>query len=176
MFHLVTGGSGSGKSLYAEERIAEFKDGQRIYIATMNASDPESMSRIERHRKMRKNKNFRTVECFTGLSGLQLPAGCNVLLEDMGNLMANEMFMQDGAGIHAYEAVREGVDHLMANAENLVIVTNEIFSDGIIYEDESMLYQKFMGKINQYMAGKAGRVTELVYGIPVTVKDIIKRT
>lgn len=39
MFVLVTGGSGSGKSAYAESRILEFGPGERIYLATMMCFD-----------------------------------------------------------------------------------------------------------------------------------------
>ena len=35
MLTLVTGGSGSGKSAFAEDRVLSFGDAQRIYIATM---------------------------------------------------------------------------------------------------------------------------------------------
>ena len=36
MLTLVTGGSGSGKSAFAEDRVLSFGDAQRIYIATMH--------------------------------------------------------------------------------------------------------------------------------------------
>ena len=91
MLTLVTGGSGSGKSAFAEDRVLSFGDAQRIYIATMHPFDEESHKRIERHQKMRAGKGFETVECYTGLKNVKLPAGCVVLLECMSNLVANEM-------------------------------------------------------------------------------------
>lgn len=66
MLTLVTGGSGSGKSAFAEDRVLSFGDAQRIYIATMHPFDEESHKRIERHQKMRAGKGFETVECYTG--------------------------------------------------------------------------------------------------------------
>ena len=53
MLTLVTGGSGSGKSAFAEDRVLSFGDARRIYIATMHPFDEESHKRIERHQKMR---------------------------------------------------------------------------------------------------------------------------
>ena len=97
MLTLVTGGSGSGKSAFAEDRVLSFGDAQRIYIATMHPFDEESHKRIERHQKMRAGKCFETVECYTGLKNVKLPAGCVVLLECMSNLVANEMFEEQGA-------------------------------------------------------------------------------
>ena len=35
MFRVVTGGSGSGKSAYAEQCVLDFGPAKRIYIATM---------------------------------------------------------------------------------------------------------------------------------------------
>ena len=48
-----------------------------------------------------------------------------------------------------------------------MIVTNEIFSDGILYEEESEQYKKELGQINQKLAEMAEEVVEVVYGIPV---------
>lgn len=42
MIHLITGGSGSGKSAYAESRIQQFDIDRRYYIATMQPFDEES--------------------------------------------------------------------------------------------------------------------------------------
>ena len=42
MITVITGGSGSGKSAYAEEIVTKFGDLNRIYIATMFPFDKES--------------------------------------------------------------------------------------------------------------------------------------
>ena len=170
MIHLITGGSGSGKSAFAENFLVNLGETKRFYIATMYPFDEESFRRIERHRNMRKEKKFTTVECYTGLKKLQLPSGCNILLECMSNLVANEMYREDGAGKETVSAVWSGVRHLAKTASNLVIVTNEIFSDGIDYDPETIRYQNYLGEINRKIASLADQVTEVVYGIPVRVK------
>ena len=167
MLTLVTGGSGSGKSAFAEDRVLSFGDAQRIYIATMHPFDEESHKRIERHQKMRAGKGFETVECYTGLKNVKLPAGCVVLLECMSNLVANEMFQENGAHERTVQEILKGVKSLLAQAGNLVIVTNEIFSEAASYEGETETYQKYLGKINQELAHLADEVVEVVYGIPV---------
>lgn len=96
MLVVVTGGSGSGKSAFAEETVLSFGEARRIYIATMQAFDEESHRRIRRHRRMRSGKGFETVERYTALDELVLPKGSVVLLECMSNLVANEMFREDG--------------------------------------------------------------------------------
>ena len=168
MFHLVTGGSGSGKSAFAEQEILNLGPAERIYIATMYpGNDPENARRIARHRAMRAEKQFATLECYTGLAEAGVPAHTNVLLECMSNLVANEMFLPDGAGEQTVPAVFSGVEHLLRICDNLVVVTNEIFSDGGTYDEWTCRYLSALGEINCRMAQRADRVTEVVYGIPL---------
>lgn len=205
MIHLITGGSGSGKSAYAEEQILTLGEAKRIYIATMQSYDEESDRKIAKHRAMRQGKGFHTIECYTGLEQLEIEYGANVLLECMSNLAANEMFRcedsekQTEAGYNIEEMgnqieiidiniektevlqmmnresivsrVLAGVQHLAAHAENLIIVTNEIFSDGVMYEMETEEYLKCLGEINCRLGQTADQITEVVYGIPVRIKS-----
>lgn len=171
MITLITGGSGSGKSAFAEEKIVKFGGLNRIYIATMYPFDEESFRRIDRHRKMRSEKKFTTIECFTGLKNVKIPPNSCVLLECMSNLTANEMFQPDGAKENTVKEILKGVRSLNEQAEELIIVTNEIFSDGIEYEEETRTYQKYLGQINQQIAAISKEVTEVVYGIPICHKD-----
>lgn len=67
MLVVVTGGSGSGKSAFAEETVLSLGEARRIYIATMQAFDEESHRRISRHRHMRAGKGFETIERYTEL-------------------------------------------------------------------------------------------------------------
>ncbi len=171
MLHVVTGGSGSGKSAFAEDRILSFGPGRRIYIATMYpGKDEENFRRIDRHRQMRAQKQFETLECYTRLAELEVPAGSQILLECMSNLVANEQYMESGAGKDTVRAVTDGVEHLLRKAANLVIVTNEVFSDGITYDSYTVEYLQFLAAVNRWLGARADCVTEVVYGIPVAVK------
>lgn len=173
MIALITGGSGSGKSAYAEELCVSWHKSSRpmIYIATMYPFDEESFRRIARHQEMRKNKNFDTVECFTGLKNVELPEKTTVLLECMSNLVTNEVFQEGGAKERTVEAIMEGVSRLTKQAENLVVVTNELFSDGIEYTPETTCYLEYLGEINRRLGRAADVVCEVVYGIPVFHKN-----
>ncbi|MDO4323659.1 MAG: bifunctional adenosylcobinamide kinase/adenosylcobinamide-phosphate guanylyltransferase [Lachnospiraceae bacterium] len=187
MMHLITGGSGSGKSAYAESQVLAAGPGRRIYIATMIPYGEEGRQRVERHRALRREKQFETVECYTGLAELSLKDKITqttaegaafsssskdtmVLLECMSNLVANEVFEPDGAQERTVEAVCEGIRRLRRQTRHLFIVTNEIFSDGITYDPETMRYLSYLGAVNQRLAGMADAVTEVVYGIPVRLK------
>lgn len=172
MFHLITGGSGSGKSAYGEQCILDFQGKNRIYIATMYPFDEESHRRIQRHREIRKEKCFSTKECYLGLKNLEVPSDSDILLECMSNLTANEMYQENGAGEDTVEEILKGICHLKASCLNLVVVTNEVFSDGITYDPDTMRYLSYLGEINREMAKMADRVTEVVYGIPVVWKPL----
>lgn len=170
MLHIITGGSGSGKSAFAEEQILKLGPAKRYYIATMHPFDEESKKRVQRHRAMRDGKGFETIERYTHLEQIEIPEGANVLLECMSNLVANEMYEEDGAGEQAVDAVMKGIRHLALQAANLIVVTNEVFSDVQDYDSETLRYMDFLGKINHQMAVIADRVTEVVYGIPISIK------
>ena len=167
MFVTVTGGSGSGKSAFAEEQILKFPEKNRLYIATMVCFDEESRQRVKRHRKMRKEKHFDTLECPTDLVHVRIPKDTAVLLECMSNLVANEMFEESGAAEKTVEAVLAGVEKVRNQARHLVIVTNEIFSEAAVYEGDTVRYQEYLGKINQSIGKMADEVVEVVYGIPL---------
>ena len=173
--YVVTGGSGSGKSDYAEELAVSFDSEDTVYLATMMPYGEEGRTRIERHRRRRAERPFRTVERFLDLKNLSLesPAGSRtILLECMSNLAANEMFDRNGSGKRAEEEILSGIEHLRTRCDQLVIVTNEIFSDGCRYDESIRNYLKLLGRINQYLVRESVKAVEIVYGIPVRIKEI----
>ena len=155
MLRLVTGGSGSGKSAFAESVVMGLKTRSNLYIATMYPFDEECHRRIARHRLMRRDKGFETLECYTGLKDAKIPSSGTTLLECMSNLTANEMYV-------------------LSHTEHLVIVTNEIFSDGIEYDPETTRYQQYLGEMNCELAKLADVVVEVVYSIPLVKKGTLE--
>lgn len=189
MFHVITGGSGSGKSAYAEDCIVQLhKDSVPLYyIATMMPFGAEMEAKIDRHRKLRAGKGFETIECFQNLHFLtkapekQLKPNADVLLECMSNLVANEWFayVQRNGGADCFSKERvemvtdkiwRGVLHLIEHCRNLVVVTNEVFSECQEDTIEMDCYKQILAAMNYRMAAVADQVTEVVYGIPVAVK------
>lgn len=122
------------------------------------------------------------------------------LLECMSNLVANEMFpepqdkkksscaekkslagqKQDDMEIRNEQRTQEKnacvrniirqIKNLSTQTAHLVIVTNQIFEDGIVYEPETMEYIRNLGQINQVLAEMADSVVEVVAGIPLMIK------
>ncbi len=171
MLYLITGGSGSGKSEYAENLAVSLGD-DLIYIATMQPFDDECRKRIKRHQIMRERKNFKTIECYISLGKLLLHKDMTVLLECMSNLVANEMYREDGAREHTVDAILKDIDRINSCVKNLIIVTNEVFSDGSDYDSETIRYLSYLGKINQRIGKMADRAWEVVYSIPIAISSL----
>jgi len=48
----------------------------------------------------------------------------------------------------------------------------EIFSEGRTFDPDMERYLRYLGEVNQRMAAAADRVTEVVYGIPLQIKNV----
>ena len=95
-----------------------------------------------------------------------------VLLECMSNLAANELFLPSGMrnALEAEDSIKEGIRHLEENSRLLVVVTNELFSDGMDYGPDTLAYLEVLSRLNRAVAARAGGVYEVVCGIPVAWK------
>ena len=169
MLTLIIGAAASGKSALAE-RLAQTLPGNKIYLATMDARDPESLKRIERHRQLRAGKGFQTVEQPRALERVTLPEDANVLLEDLSNLLANEMFSPSGGGA---AAALSGIEALRRQCRHLTVVTNEIFSGGSDYAGDTLHYLAELAWLNRTIASYADTVAEVVCGLPNVLKGAL---
>ena len=169
MLTLVVGGAASGKSAYAERLVLQTAL-PRYYLATMQVWDAECAARVEKHRRMRAEKQFDTLECPLHLGTVHLPARGTALLEDLGNLTANELYDPAGAGEAAASAILDGLGRLAAQCEHLVVVSNEVFSGGADYAGDTDRYLKALAQVNNALAARADAVVRVVCGIPVYYK------
>lgn len=175
MFTLVVGGAASGKSEYAEGLVLASPHRPRYYIATMEPFDEEGRTRVEKHRRMRADKEFETVECYYNLPSVRLPRRGTVLLECIGNLAANELYSPQGAGsaADALSAITAGVDALLGQCRDLVVVSNEVFTGGDRYAQGTDDYMRLVAQANRALAQRADRVCEVVCGLPQYYKGAV---
>lgn len=201
MITLVTGGSGSGKSEYAEHLVLQSGSIRRCYVATMIAYGTEGREKVLRHQMLRRGKGFITIEQPRDVGQIVLeppedagkgemapePPGDGgkramtpapaVLLECVSNLAANEMFggtPEDNGDMDVSrlaEKIEADILCLSRQARDMVIVTNEVDRDGLVYDRETMEYIRLMGLLNKRLASMADRVVEVVCGIPVMLKQ-----
>ena len=182
MLILVTGGSCSGKSGFAEKLLAETgADTKKYYIATMDAADAESRARVQRHRAQRVGKGFATIEQARNVhlaaeeiqAESKIPERTAALLECMSNLTANEMFGVDKVQPEqvVIEKVCRDIAQLEKTLDLLIIVTNNVFEDGVQYDESTESYLRALGRMNAWLAERAEQVYEVVVGVPVLWKN-----
>lgn len=169
MISLIIGGSGSGKSEYAEALCIE-EPGSRLYIATMEPFGEEGRAKIRRHHQLRSGKGFDTFECYTNLEAANLEYYDVILLECVSNLVANEMYSENGSRLPQASIVN-GILHLSQCCSSLVIVTNNTCEDLQEYSQEMVQYQKELGALNQKLANISDRVIEIHCGYPLIYKE-----
>ena len=176
MITLVIGGSGSGKSAYAEDLLSEYNK-NKYYLATMIVNDQEAEKRVDRHRELRRGKGFETIECSSNIdtvAGFLPEDGSEVmLLECMSNLVANEMFghSQAKSAEEVTAKLLKDIQHLASKLSQLVIITNNVSEDGTEYDSTTMAYIKAISDFNVRISEIADRVVEVVVGIPIVIKE-----
>jgi adenosylcobinamide kinase/adenosylcobinamide-phosphate guanylyltransferase len=171
MMILLTGGSANGKSTFAEKLAVRFPE-PRVYLATMQPYGEGAQVKIERHRAMRADKGFISLERYSDVGTVPLEPDSNVLLECMCNLTANEMFDAEGnIDDTAEERVLADVLKLSERCANLIVVTNDVGSDVLgQYSDSTLRYIDTLGELNIELAERFDVVYELVAGIPILLK------
>lgn len=180
MIIFVYGGSGSGKSAFAEEISSHYGGSEKYYVATMKVFDEEGKERVAKHRRQREGRNFKLIEKPVLIESVctdlaqEKAAGKKIflLIECLSNLVANEMF-SDGSIISAEkvaDSVVKGLTEVFESADDVVVVSNNVFEDGIGYDDSVCEYMHALGKINEWMCRKADKSYEVVVGIPLEIK------
>ena len=198
MIKLVYGGSGSGKSSFAENLAVSTKAERKYYVATMQIYDDEGREKVARHRKLRAGKGFVTIEqpvCIGAAAEriksdvaarqnqheaqpaemLQAAptAKTAVLLECVTNLVANEMFLPENtAGLEesvVVSHIKSGLEKLFSCANDIIIVSGNVFDDGAEYAESTKKYMRALGAVNAFIASKSDEVYEVIAGIPVKI-------
>ena len=74
----------------------------------------------------------------------------------------------------AAAAILRGLDSLSAQCENLLVVSNEVFSGGADYAGDTDRYLRALAQVNNVFAARADAVVRVVCGIPVYYKGVEK--
>lgn len=171
---LVVGGAGSGKSAFAEGLACQLSQ-TRTYIATMASNGSEARARIRRHREQRAGLGFSTIECDGSLEPALGGArrGGVVLLDDLGNLLANALFLPDGTMADPTETLEllvGEVVRLYDAFDHVVVVGNDVGRDGPSPYASTATWVRLMGSLCCELASRSDTVAEVVAGLPCVVK------
>lgn len=186
-FIFLTGGSKSGKSTLAESwavSLAQQSKGPLNYIATLRAGqDPENLRRIALHRAQRAGKGFRSMECPGSVDDLLFRGdGSEVcLLECLGNLVANAMTdaqLWEGRAEDDRKMQQLAADlcaslfRLARRSAQLIVVSNDIYSDAVCYDSGSLLWRKAMAECQSRLLSQENCcAAEVSAGIPLLWKE-----
>lgn len=173
---LVTGGSRSGKSSYAQ-KLAESLPGSRAFIATCTVADDEMRGRVSKHQQARRRGGWRTIEEPLDLPGaLRRAMNQPVVLVDCLTLwVSNVMFdaAQREKTVSETQIARQCKETLAACREHngtILFVTNEV-GMGIVPENAvSRRFRDLAGRTNQMFAAACDEVFFVVSGQALKIK------
>ncbi len=173
---LITGGSRSGKSGYAQ-RLAESLAEKKLFIATCPVLDPELRARVDRHRADRAGRCWDTIEEQTELASVlrDRPNYPVILIDCLTLWINNRMYHAEQAGVTLTEeaiaaASLEVVAACRATAATVILVTNEVGMGVIPDNAPARLFRDLSGRCNQIIAAAAEEVFLLVSGLPLILK------
>ncbi|MFA4943250.1 MAG: bifunctional adenosylcobinamide kinase/adenosylcobinamide-phosphate guanylyltransferase [Lentisphaeria bacterium] len=173
---LVTGGSRSGKSRYAEQR-ARALAAPRAYVATCEVGDAEMQERVARHQRDRAAAGWHTLETPLDLAGALAGNGeFATVLVDCLTLWVNNLLFHRAPedGELTEDAIQEECERVLAAARRrggaVVFVTNEV-GLGIVPDNAlARRYRDLVGRCNQAIAAGADEVVLVACGLPLTLK------
>ena len=173
---LITGGSRSGKSSFAQ-KLAEEQPGSRLFLATCPVTDKEMEVRILRHVQDRQKANWDTLEEPVHIAEqLAHVQRFDTVLIDCLTLWINNLlyeasvekriFDEDRVTVHTKRLIEAAGAH----PGEIIMVTNEV-GLGIVPENKTArLYRDLVGRCNQCVGEAADRVFMVTCGIPVQIK------
>jgi adenosylcobinamide kinase/adenosylcobinamide-phosphate guanylyltransferase len=132
----------------------------------MRPVDSEDHERILRHRREREGWGFTTIEQPVDIEKILDTCNCksSFLLDSLTALLANEMFLPDGSvNEQAAEKITKGLQQITDNINNIVIVSDYIYSDAFIYDPLTTLYRKSLAELDRAAAKHCDIVLETVY-------------
>ncbi len=167
---LISGGSKSGKSLFAQEltlRLA--KGGKRYYVATMIPADDEDRARIRRHLAEREGMGFETIECGRELLSCLQAADRNAafLLDSTTAFLMNALFPNPASCDLDEDAAARCAEELTAFARSVrhaVIVSDSLYADAAHYDGSTEVFRKALAHIDRKLAAVCDVVIEAAAG------------
>lgn len=164
--HLILGGARSGKSRYAQQ-LAEASARPVTFIATARAEDAEMAERIHHHRQARP-AHWQTLEVPVDLSGtlVSIPSDHFVMIDCLTLWLLNCMETQ------RLDAVERFVEALPTLPHAMALVSNEIGMGVVPATALSRRFVDELGRLHQRVAAQVPRVTLMVAGLPLHVKEV----
>ena len=146
------------------------------YFATMQRGGREAQARIDKHLAQRAGKEFVTYETpmLSALADALVDASATVLLDELGNLVANEMFGAEAPSADAKalaRRIRASLLGLAGRVRHLVVVADAVGEAGWRGGGPTLAWIECCETCCCLLANAAGEVVEVRGGIAQTVKS-----
>ncbi len=167
MLTLITGGTRSGKSTFAQNRALSLSK-TPIYIATAKAWDDEFTQRINRHIQER-GPEWTTFEAHQELH--TLPLKNKVVVIDCLTLWLTNYFSDFKMDVEqCLEAYKHELNLLLQIQAHFILITNEIGMGLHAHSESGRKFSDLQGWANQHTASVAEEVIFMVSGLPMQLK------
>ena len=170
----ISGGCKNGKSYYAQHLAKQQQNNNPLYyVATMKSSDKEDDERIARHIGEREGWGFTTIEQYHDIENILDVCNPNgsFLLDSLTALLANEMFSDKRP--YNFKNISKGLTKILDTISNIVIVSDYIYNDGLIYEALTEEYRKGLANLDNLCTKHCDVVLEVSYTQIIAHKGVM---
>ena len=171
---LILGGVRSGKSREAL-RVAALlpPDFRGCFLATAQALDAEMQARIARHQAERP-QGWTTVEEPYDIAGAceRLAGRCDVIVLDCLTLWVSNLLLRGDKDAAILDAADNLARHAGLRRLSLIMVSNEVGAGVHPPTQIGLRFRDVLGEVNQRLAAASDRVTYMMAGIPMVIKNV----
>ena len=171
---LILGGVRSGKSREALRLAAALPRGSRgAFLATARALDGDMEARIARHRAERPKGWGTLEEPHDVVAACESLAGrVDVVVLDCLTLWVANLLLRGDEEKSILDAAGALADFLAERRFSLVIVSNEVGAGVHPATEVGLRFRDALGGVNQRIAAAVDRVSYMIAGLSMTVKDV----
>ncbi|WLR49617.1 bifunctional adenosylcobinamide kinase/adenosylcobinamide-phosphate guanylyltransferase [Bacillus tianshenii] len=181
MLIFVSGGVRSGKSSFAEQYACHLAEDTCIhYIATSTITDNEMKQRIQKHQNDRAASPYewKTWEQPRNLENIipQFSITDTVLIDCLTVWLSNELFINDiwqSAQQSAFvvRRMKETIEQYQKQCLHVIVVSNDLFYDGMPEDVGSKCYLSSLGKLHQEIVEIADEAYQAEFGLVQAMKE-----
>ena len=171
---LILGGVRSGKSREALRLAAAMPRGSRgAFLATAQARDGDMEARIARHRAERPTGWGTLEEPYDVVAACESLAGrADVVVLDCLTLWVANLLLRGDEEQSILAAADTLADFLAGRRFRIIIVSNEVGVGVHPATEIGLRFRDALGGVNQRIAAAADRVSYMVAGLAMTIKDV----
>ncbi|HLQ83331.1 MAG TPA: bifunctional adenosylcobinamide kinase/adenosylcobinamide-phosphate guanylyltransferase [Pseudogracilibacillus sp.] len=183
----ISGGVRSGKSSFAElyaSQLAERRNSPLYYLATSISFDKEMEKRIEHHQHTRNKSrhHWQTIEAASNLSQAMKKehVGSVMLLDCLTVWLNNEFYEEKITEDTCVNSVKwhqvknymiDEIKRINQHVDTLIIVSNDIFHEGINQTNYVNIYSQMLGELHQLIVKEAFQAYTVESSVPVLMKQ-----